>query len=112
VVAAVAAVAPPSWVRPEPPAQIDATEQARSIRSALLIQAQQIDAHRVRTQRLPNGLEELPVALPGVRYVRSGNRSFQLIAYQSDGRSIVFDSTNPAPEFERLTPGWLRGAAP
>lgn len=108
--AAVLAVAPPAWVRPEPPAQLDAAGRARSVRRALLLQAQQVDAYKVRVQRLPNSLEELPSRLDGVRYVRSGNGAFQLIAYTTDG-TIVYDSSNPSPEFERLARSWSVGGA-
>lgn len=111
LVAAVAAVAPPAWVRPEPPARMDALEEVRGIRHALLLQAQQVDAYRVRTQQLPRSLEELGVSLPGIRYVRSGNRAFQLIAYTLDGNTIVFDSSNPAPDFEQVQVIWSVGAA-
>ena len=44
--------------------------------------------------------------MPGVRYVRSGNRSFQLVAYGQDGRAIVYDSASPASEFVRLPTSW------
>lgn len=109
LIAATVAVAPPGWVRPEPSARIDAARRARDIRTALLLQAQQIDAYWVLEQRLPASLDELPARLPGVRYVRSGNRLYQLIAYEPDGNPIVYDSGNPAPEFARLRPSWVRG---
>ena len=101
-----AAFAPPQWARPEPPARIDGAQHLVDIRHALLLQAQQVDAYRVRWQRLPDALDELPGQLPGVRYVRSGNRAFQLIAYTTDGGAIIYDSSDPAPEFEGLGAGW------
>jgi hypothetical protein len=106
LIAAVSAVAPPGWVRPEPPAQVTASGHARSIRLALLLQAQQVDAYRVRLQQLPRSLDDLSARLPGVRFVRSGNRSYQLIGYERDGNAIIYDSSNPAVEFERLIPSW------
>lgn len=106
VLAAWVAAAPPGWVRPEPPAQLNAAARARNIRTALLLQAQQVEAFRVRTQRLPNSLTELPVTLPGVRYARSGNRAYQLIGYEPDGNAIVFDSTNPSAGFRVLLAAW------
>lgn len=110
--ATVLAVAPPAWLRPEPPAQIDAATRTRDIRKALLLQAQQIDAYRVSRQRLPDTLEDLPGRVPGVRYVRSSSRLYQLIAYAPDGHAVVYDSSNPAPEFDRLAARWLTGASP
>lgn len=107
LVAATVAVAPPAWVQPEPPAELDDTGRARSIRAALLLQAQQVDAYRIRFQRLPDSLDELPHRLPGLRLVKSGNRAFQLIGYEQDGNAIIYDSADPAPEFGRLVPSWL-----
>jgi len=110
LVAVVTLAAPPGWVLPEPPAYVDAPGRSRSIRAALLLQAQQVDAYRVRFQRLPDSLGELPGQLPGVRLVKSGNRAYQLIAYEQDGRAIIYDSSNPGPSFEQLVPSWAAGA--
>jgi hypothetical protein len=98
VLAGVVAVAPPAWVRPEPPAQLTAGARARGIRLALLLQAQQIEAYRVRTNELPETLDVLPATLPGVRYARSG-RSYQLVAFDPAGTPIVYDASDPSPAF-------------
>ncbi len=74
---------------------------------ALLLQAEQIEAFRVDRLRLPNSLDELDGRLPGVRFVRSGSRAYQLIAYEADGTAIVYDSAHPAAEFEALDSGWV-----
>jgi hypothetical protein len=112
LVAAVTMVVPPAWVRPAPPAQLDAVGHILSIRTALLLQAQQVDAYRVRFQRIPDSLEELPDRLPGVRFVKSGNRAYQLIGYGPDGNSIIYDSTSPDPDFEQLSTGFAVEVAP
>ncbi len=106
ILAAWVAVVPPGWVRPEPPAQLNQAARARSIRTALLLQAQQVEAFRVRTQRLPSGLDELPETLPGIRYARAGNRTYQLIGYEPDGNAIVYDSANPSDGFRALMAAW------
>jgi len=106
LLAGIAAVAPPEWVLPEPPAQLDAADRARGLRMALLLQAKQVEAFRVDHLRLPDSLDELAGRLPGVVFVRSGNRAYQLIAYEADGKAIIYDSANPAPEFEALDSGW------
>ncbi|MSR21370.1 MAG: hypothetical protein EXR91_10435 [Gemmatimonadetes bacterium] len=112
VLAGAVAVAPPQWVRPEPPAQLNAAARTRDIRMALLLQAQQVEAFRVQSQQLPNSLDELLALLSGVRYARSGNRAYQLIAYESDGNAIVYDSANPAQPFRILMSAWAPGSAP
>jgi hypothetical protein len=112
LVAGILLAAPPSWVRPDPPAQLDAADRARALRTALLLQSQQVDAYRVRNQRLPESLDELPQSIPGLRYVRSGNRAYQIIAYEQDGNAIIYDSSAPSPEFGRLGQGFVPGDAP
>jgi hypothetical protein len=112
LVAGILAAAPPAWVRPEPPAQLDAAGRARALRTALLLQSQQVDAYRVRYQRLPESLGELRQRIPGLRYVRSGNRAYQIIGYERDGNAIIYDSSNPAPEFGRLASEFEVGGAP
>jgi hypothetical protein len=107
--ATIVAVVPPAWVLPDPPARITPSARVEGIRSALLLQAQQVDAFRARQQRLPTALSELPERLPGIRYVRSGNRTYQLVAYGPEGNAILYDSTDPTPEFERVVPGWSVG---
>jgi hypothetical protein len=66
----------------------------------------------VRFQRLPDSLDELTSGLPGVRFVKSGTRAYQLIGYERDGNAIIYDSSNPGPEFARLTPSWTPEGAP
>jgi len=112
LVAGILTAAPPAWVRPDPPARLDADGHARALRSALLLQSQQVDAFRVRNQRLPDSLDELPQRLPGLRYVRSGNRAYQLIGYEPDGNAVIYDSSNPGPEFGRLARGFEPRDAP
>jgi hypothetical protein len=113
LVAGVVSLAPPGWAAPDPPAPLTAAERLRSLRVALLLQAEQVEAFRVREQRLPVTLEEVAAAFPGVRYVRSGTRSYQLIAYLPDGSAVVYDSTSPASAFAALEPAWrLQEGAP
>jgi hypothetical protein len=106
LLALVVAVAPPAWVRPEPPVELSPAARGRAIRLGLLLQAQQVEAYRVRSQELPATLDDLSIRLPGVRYAKSGNRAFQLVAYEPDGNAIVYDSSNPAPPFRALADRW------
>lgn len=107
VLAGWVAVAPPNWVRPTPPAELTPAARARAVRTALYLQAQQVEAFRVRTQSLPASLEELPSRVPGIGYARAGNRAYQLIGYGAGGEAIIYDSVDPAPPFRALMSGWL-----
>jgi hypothetical protein len=111
VLAVFVAVTPPAWVRPQPPAQLSEAARARGIRLALLLQAHQVEAHRVRAQELPASLDELPVRLDGMRYTRSG-RSYQLVAFMPDGTPVVYDAADPSPAFQALQATLTAVAAP
>jgi len=104
VAAGVVAVAPPAWVQPESPAVLSEETRARGLRLALLLQAHQVEAYRVRAQQLPVSLDDLPMKLDGVRYTRSG-RSYQLVAFTLNGEAIVYDAADPSSAFRVLEGG-------
>ena len=106
LLAAYIGVAPPGWVAGEPPLQVTPAALERGVVAALHLQAQQIEAFRVRNGRLPRTLEELPIRVPGVRFVRSNNRLYQLVAARPDGQALVYDSANPELAFEQIAAGW------
>jgi len=106
MLAGVIAVVPPSWLRPDAPATVTAGERVRGVRAALFLQAQQVEAYKAQNQRLPRSLGELPTRVPGVRFVRSNNQVYQLVAFTPDGRQMVYDSTRPS-EFEAVPAGWF-----
>ncbi len=103
---------PPALLVPDAPPGLSDADRTRGMRIALLLQAQQVEAHRIEQGRLPSSLAEVAVQLPNVRFIRSNSRSYQLVVYSADGEPMVFDSTVPAPEFERLRTEWVttRGA--
>lgn len=105
--AALVAVAPPAIVIPEPPAQLTDSDRAYGVLVALLVQAQQVDAFRVREQRLPDSLDEISAVLHDIRFVKSSNRIYQLVAYTTDGIAVVYDSSAPAAIFQRIADGWI-----
>lgn len=98
---------PPSIVVPPRPPTLTERDAITGLRVTLLLQAQQIEAFRVTEERLPASLEEAGASFDGIRYVRSGNRVYQLVAYRRDGEPVIFDSAAPAPEFEALARSWL-----
>lgn len=108
VVAGLLAIAPPELVSPEPPSTLTEADRLHGLYVGLLLQAQQVEAFRTRESRLPDSLAEVAARVPGVRFVKSGNRVYQLIAYTRDGRAIVYDSAAPASEFEPIERAWTK----
>jgi hypothetical protein len=102
MLAAYIAVSPPSWLAGDPAPQLIDAELERGAAAALFIQAEQIRVFRTRTGRLPQTLDELPVRLPDIRYVRSNNRVFQLVAAGPNGEALVYDAARPDPRFEEF----------
>ena len=105
-VAGLLAAFPPGWAGSRPSRLTD-EDRLRGLRAAIHIQAQQLDAFRAREGRLPGSLEELELAVPGMRYVRSNNRVYQLVATGPDGRNLVYDSAQPAAEFAAVASEWI-----
>lgn len=99
---------PPAFLVPDAPPPLTASETARGLRMTLLMQAEQIEAFRARSDRLPTSLSEVDTALPGVRFVRSSNRLYQLIVYTPDGDAVVYDSASPDPAFAAASAAWAR----
>ncbi len=99
---------PPAFLVPEAPPPLTVAETGGGIRMALLMQAEQIEAFRARSGRLPSSIAEVETALPGVRYVRSSNRLYQLIAYTPAGDAVIYDSSSPDPSFAAAEEAWSR----
>jgi hypothetical protein len=94
------AATPPQWAQPvSVTSPISEPQHERGVRMALQLQAQEIEAFRAVHQRLPDSLGELSVRLPGVRWVRSSSRVYQLVGTTPAGETIVYDSARPAAEF-------------
>jgi len=93
-------VAPPAWLRGDPAPSVPREARELGARAMLYLQAQEIEAYRQRNQGLPDRLGDLESELPGLRFVRSNDRVYQLVAYGPDGRAMVYDSTHPAPEIQ------------
>jgi hypothetical protein len=105
--ALLALAAPPTRVAGPPLPSLSPEDRTAGLQAALVLLAGHIEAYRARTGRLPQTLEEVGGSFPGVRYVRSNNRVFQLVAVRDDGSVRVWDSADPSPERERLARRWL-----
>ncbi len=112
MLAAYVSLAPPPWLAGGPPPQVSSAELGRGVVAALQMQARQIEVFQARHGRLPRTLDEVPVRIPGVRFVRSNSRVYQLVAARPNGQALVYDSAKPDPEFEDVENGWDRGRGP
>ena len=110
--AAYLTVRPPAWATAAAPAPPAAAEVERGLRSSLLLQAREIEVFRSLRGRLPRSLAEAERRLPGVRYIRSGSRAYQLTARAPDGSVLVYDSVRPDPRFQALARSWRRASPP
>ena len=102
-------IAPPAWVTMNPVATPDLQSQEQSLRVAMYLQAQQVEAYRLQNDGLPQNLEELardPMA--GLEYVRDGS-TFQLIGTVGD-QALVYDSADPDPAFASSVSERMSGA--
>ena len=105
------ALAPPRWMAgAEAPFPTDG-ERDKGLRTAIWMQARQVEVFRLREGRLPEHLSELPVQMPGLTLVRSNNRVFQIRGRLADGELLVFDSAQPSPAFDAAAPR-LRAQGP
>lgn len=104
--AAYVAARPPALLTPGTPPVLRAGELERGARAALYLQAQQIEAFRLREGRLPRSLDEVGARVPDVAFVRSNNRVYQLVTSRPDGSNLVYDSARPSPAFAAVTSGW------
>ncbi len=106
VIAGYIGLAPPPWLAGEPLPQVSSAERGRGVVAALQIQARQIEVFQARHGRLPRTLDEVPARIPGIRFVRSNSRVYQLVAARPNGRALVYDSVRPGPEFDGIENGW------
>jgi hypothetical protein len=106
---AVAIAASPLWRSSGATLSPTSEELQRGLRAALSLQAEQVEVFRMREGRLPGSLDEVPVRIPGIRFVRSNNRVYQLVGFLTDGDPIVYDSARPTDLFDAVVAGWLEG---
>jgi hypothetical protein len=106
LLAGVTAASPPSFVAPPAAGRPTVADAEQGVRLALMLQVEQVEAFRVVEGRLPGTLDELPQSVAGVRFVRSTDRMYQLVARAPDGRSIVYDSAAPDVSLETTRRPW------
>jgi hypothetical protein len=102
-------IAPPAWVTMNPVEPPDMAAQEQSLRVAMYLQAQQVEAFRLENEVLPTTLDELARdPLAELEYVRDGS-SFQLIGTVGE-QALVYDSASPDPAFASSVADRMAGA--
>ena len=103
-------VAPPGWVVLDPVEAPSPVAEEQSLRFAMYLQAEQIEAYRAEHGVLPPSLDALPgsPARDRFEYARDGD-GFRLVAAFGD-ESIVYDSLSPDPAFAASVRARMAGA--
>ena len=109
MVAGVLLVSPPGWVAGPPIPTVDQGELERGLEAAIRLQVVAVETFRIRNGRLPDDLAELPTRLPGLRFVRSNSRVYQIFGRRPGGEMLVYDSAHPAAGFATAGAGWADG---
>jgi|SRR5690606_54484 len=95
-------IAPPAWVILDPIDPPAAEAQIVGLRTAIFLQAAQVEAYRQENGRLPERLEDAGVvagvAAVGVEYFPRGGNGYQLVGTLA-GETIVYDSAEPANQW-------------
>lgn len=105
-VALLLAVSPPGFLTPPAPPVVTPGDRLLGYRVTLLMQAQQVEAFRATSGRLPTSLAEVDQPFPGIQFVLSNNRLYQLVLRTED-RTLIYDSASPDPAFVALADRWV-----
>lgn len=106
VLAGALAAFPPAWIGGASPPSIQEEDLERGLVAAVYLQALQVEVFRLRNGRLPDDLAEVPSHLPGLQFVRSNSRVYQILGRRPGGEVLIYDSAQPAPDFAAATSEW------
>ncbi|MDP2955257.1 MAG: hypothetical protein Q8N53_02450 [Longimicrobiales bacterium] len=103
---------PPGWLAGRDAPRPTTGDRDRGLRAAVFLQAQQVEAFRLREGRLPTHLSELPAQFADLVLVRSNNRVYQIRGRRFDGVLVVYDSSRPSPAFAAAAAWRVAGSTP
>ncbi len=106
VVAGALTLYPPPLLGGSKSASVTPEQREQGLRATLYMQAQQVEAYQLEEGHLPASLSQVPMRFPELGYVRSNDRTFQIVGRLTDGTSVVYDSAVPAPSFAPLASAW------
>lgn len=88
----------PAWLVGEPPAPVPEARQERALRLHMYVQGQRIEAYRRQHGEPPDSLEQAGPPLEGMRYQRSGPRSWELLG-ESGSLRVILRGSQDMEEF-------------
>ena len=91
-------MAPPAWLFPRPTPAPSREYREASIRVALALHAQRIEAYRASHGRLPRGKQEVGIVADQIVYDRGDSLAFELSA-QVDGQRVSYKSSQPRDRY-------------
>jgi hypothetical protein len=91
-------LAPPAWLVPRPVAAPSRDYREASMRVALALHAQRIEAFRVSRGYLPRTKQDVGIASDQILYEVSDSLNFELSA-QVDGQSVTYKSMQPRDRY-------------
>lgn len=92
-------ISPPGWVVVHPIEAPDPAVSEQSLRLAMYMQSQRIEAYRLNNGRLPASLDEIGASVsPGVEYQLQGTNEYRLVGTNGPA-ALIYDSTESPAEF-------------
>jgi len=108
VVAGLLLLAPPRFLTGPPPPGLTEADRRQGMEATLLLHALEVDAFRLDSARLPGSLEEVGASVSDIRYLRTGNRSYQLTLQAPGVGVVIYDGADPPDTARSLAKRWLR----
>jgi hypothetical protein len=90
--------APPPWLLPKPVAAPSHAYREASVRVALALHAQRIEAYVASHGRLPRTKQEVGIASDQIDYERTDSLSFELSS-RVDGMPVTYRSSQPRDRY-------------
>ena len=91
-------IAPPAWLVPQPVAAPSREYREASVRVALALNAQRIEAYRTSHGRLPRTKQEVGIASDQIAYDRTDSLNFELSS-NVDGATVSYKSSQPRDRY-------------
>ena len=91
-------IAPPTWLVPQPVAAPSREYREASMRVALALNAQRIDAYQTSHGRLPRSKQDVGIAIDQITYDRTDSLNFELSS-NVDGTMVTYKSSQPRDRY-------------